>query len=124
MFANNFHKPLLQADAVEREMSAIESEYKMNFSDDGVRFNQVISEQTSDENHIYNRFQWGSKKSLLPRKKELDQLLKDLRNFFDSFYSPDRMKLVVSVKSKDNLKEVKQWVTDSFSIIKKKKLGL
>ena len=37
MMANNFHKPLLKPDAVEREVSAIENEFKMNSQDDMVR---------------------------------------------------------------------------------------
>ena len=33
------------------------------------------------------------------------------------------MKLVIQVKSEDNLVELRQWVMTSFSIIKKKVLG-
>ena len=37
MMANNFHSPKLDEDAVAREIDAIESEFKMNASDDTVR---------------------------------------------------------------------------------------
>ena len=33
------------------------------------------------------------------------------------------MKLVVQVKSKDNMTEVRKWVTESFKRIENKKLG-
>ena len=33
------------------------------------------------------------------------------------------MKLVIQVKTKDNLKEVRSWVEEYFSLIKNKKLG-
>ena len=37
MMANNFHKPLLDPDTMEREINSIESEFKMNAVDDTVR---------------------------------------------------------------------------------------
>ena len=43
--------------------------------------------------------------------------------FYDEHYSADRIKLVVQVKSEDNMKEVKQWVKESFSAIPNKNIG-
>ena len=37
MMANNFHSPRLDPDTMEREINAIESEFKMNAMDDTVR---------------------------------------------------------------------------------------
>ena len=47
----------------------------------------------------------------------------DLKVFYDEFYSADRIKLVVQVKTEDNMKEVKKWVTESFNLIPNKNLG-
>ena len=37
MMAHNFHSPLLDKDTMEREINAIESEFRMNQIDDSVR---------------------------------------------------------------------------------------
>ena len=57
------------------------------------------------KDHCFNRFMWGSKKSL--REVNPDTLLDDLRMFYEAQYSADRMKLVIQVKTKDNLKELR-----------------
>ena len=73
-----------------REIKAIESEYKMNAGDDIVRMLQVLQSTTTDKNHIFNRFMWGNTKTL--RAKEganngesvnNDELVVQLRKFFD-----------------------------------------
>ena len=65
MIANNLHKPLLDPDCMEREINAIESEFKMVMPDDTVRMLQILQKETVDKNHVFNRFMWGNKKSLL-----------------------------------------------------------
>ena len=42
MMAHNFKSPLLNKDSIEREINAIESEYKMNAVDDSVRMLQIL----------------------------------------------------------------------------------
>ena len=71
---------------------------------------------THKEDHLFNRFMWGNMKSLR-KDKDNDSLWDDLRAFFEAEYSADRMKLVIQVKTKDNLKELRGWVKKSFSII-------
>ena len=104
LMAWSLHKPSLHAHSVKKEMNAIENEYKMNAQDDGVRMIQILQNTTVDPNHVFNRFMWGSKKSLCDGDLEPDDentLVKELRDFFVAYYSADRMKLVVSVQATD-----------------------
>jgi len=48
---------------------------------------------TSNKKHPMNRFTWGNIKSL--KMEQPENLLKDLRRFFEENYSADRMKLVI-----------------------------
>ena len=84
MMANNFYKPLLDEDCMDREINAIESEFKMNSSDDVVRMLQILQGQAKDADdstkHLFNRFMWGNKKSL--REAGNETLWQDLRQFF------------------------------------------
>ena len=64
MLASNLAEPKLISDAIDREINAIESEYQMCFPDDNVRFLQCMATETNHKDHIFNRFAWGSLKSL------------------------------------------------------------
>ena len=55
---------------------------------------QILQSNTFDKNHIFNRFMWGSKKSL-KKHGDIDILWDDLKKFFEEQYSADRMKLVI-----------------------------
>ena len=66
----------------------------------------MLCSNTSDKKHIYNRFTWGNIKSLT--EKNPDTLIDDVRKFFNEHYSSDRMKLVIQVKTDDNMKELKE----------------
>ena len=52
------------------------------------------------------------------------ELWNDLKAFHERHYSADRMRLVIQVKTADNLCELRQWVEASFSAIPNKNLGL
>lgn len=122
MAANNFASPLLARDAMEREINAIESEFKMCFPDDNVRILQILMSNTADQSHVFNRFVWGNLKSL--HGANPDTLWDDLKNFYDTYYSAERIRLVVQVKTEDNLEELTKWIQESFSVIPNKSLGL
>ena len=72
--------------------------------------------------HLMNSFGWGNLKSLENEHKET--LWEDLRLFYEREYSADRLKVVIQVKTEDDLAELRTWVTESFSIIENKCLGL
>ncbi|CAI5728102.1 unnamed protein product [Peronospora effusa] len=115
MFAHFFISPLLKAEAMEREVSAIESEFSQASQNDRIRTQQVLCD-VSLASHPYHRFSWGNKKSLyeLPKKAGVD-VRKQILTFYEKYYSANIMKLVVC--GENTLNELEQWVTKSFSAI-------
>lgn len=97
MAANNFASPVLAKEAMEREINAIESEFKMCFPDDNIRILQILMSNTADKDHVFNRFCWGNLKSLYGDNP--DTLWDDLKKFYDTYYSAERIRLVVQVKT-------------------------
>ena len=63
MFADALKNPLLAEDAMDREIEAVHSEFKMNYPDDNARMVQVM-QKTSQPDHIFNRFIFGNMDSL------------------------------------------------------------
>ncbi|KAI9906073.1 hypothetical protein PsorP6_013696 [Peronosclerospora sorghi] len=118
MFAHFFIYPLIKAEAMERELSAIESEFSQATQNDRVRTQQVLC-AVSPANHPYHRFGWGNKKSLqrLPEKARID-VRKHILEFYEKYYSANIMKLVVC--GENTLDEMEEWVTQSFSAIPNK----
>jgi len=57
-------EPLLSKDSQQREIESIESEFESNYPYDSSRRYQLLSNLTTDKNHICNRFTWGNLKSL------------------------------------------------------------
>ncbi|KAG3033567.1 hypothetical protein JG687_00005861 [Phytophthora cactorum] len=120
MFAHFFISPLLKAEAMDRELSAIESEFSQATQNDRIRTQQVLCD-VSPATHPYHRFSWGNKKSLqeLPEKVGVD-VRKQILEFYNKFYSANIMKLVVC--GENTLDELEQWVTKSFSAIPNKRV--
>ena len=116
-----FHRPLMKKEAMDREIKAVENEFQGQYVSDQCRMEQLMCEQTC-EGHLMNSFGWGNLKSLENGQKET--LWEDLRLFYEREYSADRLKVVIQVKTEDDLAELRQWVTESFSIIENKGLGL
>ncbi|KAF0687826.1 Aste57867_20478 [Aphanomyces stellatus] len=120
MFAQFFVSPLMKADAMDRELCAIESEFSQATQSDQIRFQQVLC-ATTDSNHPFHRFNWGNKKSLkdIPQASNIN--LRDcILNFYSSCYSSNIMKLVVC--GQDTLDEMELWTRKSFGSIENKKL--
>ena len=82
---------------MDREINAIESEFKMCFPDDNVRILQILMSNTADKGHVFNRFPWGNLKSL--KGSNPDSLMDDVKKFYDTYYSAERIRLVVQVKT-------------------------
>jgi secreted Zn-dependent insulinase-like peptidase len=77
---------------------------------DNVRAELILAESITDKKHPCAAFGWGNKKSLT--EKGEDSLWQDLKTFFDTQYSAERMYIVVQtmVPNGKDLSEVKQWV--------------
>lgn len=118
MFAHFFISPLMKAETMERELSAIESEFNQAVQNDRVRLQQVLS-ATTPKSHPYHRFSWGNRKSLkdLPEQQGVD-VRPAIVDFYERNYSANIMKLVVS--GDDSLDDLERWVSASFSQIPNK----
>ena len=92
-FAQFFISPLLREDAVDREVKAVDSEFKGRIPDDDWRTDEILHMFASEE-HPYSRFTHGNKKSLvtIPKEKGID-VMKRLRIFFDTQYCTKQMTL-------------------------------
>ncbi|KAJ1653770.1 metalloprotease, partial [Coemansia sp. RSA 25] len=117
-FAQFFIAPLFNADCVDRELKAVDSEYKMNVQNDGRRIYQLDA-RTSNPAHPYSRFPTGNIQTLRDAAKELGLDLRDeLIKFYEKHYSADIMRLVVVGNySLDVLTEL---VASKFSAVKSK----
>jgi nardilysin len=118
MFAHFFISPLMKADALDRELSAIESEFSQATQNDQVRLQQVLCD-TAPSEHPYSRFGWGNELSLKGEAERAGiDVRSEIRAFYDRFYSANLMKLVVC--GEDSLDVLEQWVTASYSSIPNK----
>ncbi|ETW00361.1 hypothetical protein H310_07006 [Aphanomyces invadans] len=118
MFAHFFISPLMKADAMDRELCAIESEFNQATQSDQIRLQQVLA-ATSDVTHPFHHFNWGNIKSLrdIPLSQQIDVRARVL-DFYNTQYSANLMKLVVC--GHDPLDDMESWVRRSYTPIKNK----
>lgn len=110
LFSRFFVAPLFDKQWIASERETIESEYQMKIQDDARRFYQVHKE-TVNPNHPFSRFSVGNKQTLADRHGQ--SVLNELRAFYRSRYSAEKMTLVVV--GPQSIKQLSQWVTTYFS---------
>nr|WP_086939898.1 insulinase family protein [Thaumasiovibrio occultus] len=91
-FAQFFTAPLFNADAVDKERNAVDSEYKLKINDDVRRIYQVHKE-TVNPAHPFCKFSVGSQDTLEDRPEH--PVRDDLLRFYQTHYSAHRMGLVL-----------------------------
>ena len=119
-FSQFFIQPLFLPDTLDRELRAVDSEYKKNLQSDAWRLMQ-LSRSTSSEKHPIHKFAAGNYRCLReePVSRGVD-IRKRFIEFHKSHYSANRMKLVVL--GKESLQELESWVQELFSDIPNKNL--
>lgn len=90
-FADFFKSPLLLSDYVEKERHAIHSEWSMYRTSDGWAQRALAAKLLGD--HPANQFWIGNLDSL--SDKEGSNLHEEMQAFYQSYYSANRMKLVL-----------------------------
>ncbi|KAL3144870.1 hypothetical protein ABBQ38_001970 [Trebouxia sp. C0009 RCD-2024] len=114
-FAQFFIDPLCKADALEREVMAVDNEFSGVLQSDGCRLSQLRC-HTAQPGHIYNKFSWGNRRSLFDEPKAQGIAVRDeLVKYYRQQYSAERMSLVVL--GGQPLEELQHWVTDLFSSV-------
>jgi secreted Zn-dependent insulinase-like peptidase len=113
IFAQCFISPILSMSSSEREIKAIESEFKLALNSDESRLQQLFC-YNSKKNHVLNKFSWGNYDSLHTKPSSLGVDMQDLLlRFHATHYHPKSCKLVVlDIKSLD---EIEQDVRNSFN---------
>ena len=101
-FAAFFSSPLLRADSCEREMRAIDSEYRRNLQSDQRRIFQLVK-ATSSRSHPFHKFSTGNLETLGAAAEPSEAV----RAFYERHYVPDCMQLcVLGRDSLDTLEEM------------------
>lgn len=113
MFAQCFISPLLSADAADREINAIESEFKLAIMSDSNRIGQLLSD-LAPEGHPVRKFSWGNLNSLkITPKAQGADIMTLLRAFHATHYRPTAAKLVVVAPQ--GLDELEESVEQAFA---------
>ncbi|CAE7255384.1 unnamed protein product [Symbiodinium sp. CCMP2592] len=115
MLAQFFIAPLLKTDSAERELNAIESEFRLTQNADDSRVEALYS-VFAKERHPFRNFGWGNLRSLKeePAQKGVD-INEELRKFFLEHYQAPQLRLCVyGVESLDDLETL---VVTSFSVL-------
>ncbi len=119
-FAKLFIDPLFNDDTLVRELQAVDSKHRNNCYNEGLRIKQV-GRSTSNPNHPYSRFQYGTFDALKTEPEARGFKVRDeFTKFFVNEYSANRMKAVVT--GPQPVKVLERWTTDLFKQIPNKNL--
>ncbi|KAL3653227.1 hypothetical protein CASFOL_002908 [Castilleja foliolosa] len=114
-FAQFFTSPLVKADAMEREVLAVDSEFNQVLQSDACRLQQLQC-HTSSPGHPFNRFFWGNKKSLADAMERGINLRDRILKLYHDYYYGGSMKLVVI--GGESLEVLESLVLELFSSVK------
>ncbi|EFN52789.1 hypothetical protein CHLNCDRAFT_138430 [Chlorella variabilis] len=114
-FAQFFIAPLIKADALDREVQAVDNEFSGVLQSDACRMLQLRC-RTAREGHLFRKFGWGNRKSLVedPATAGID-VRQELLQYYREQYSAERMNLVVL--GGEDLDVLQQWVEELFSAV-------
>ncbi|KAJ2876421.1 metalloprotease [Coemansia aciculifera] len=116
--AQFFISPLFNADCIDRELKAVDSEHKGYLQSDSWRTYQLIT-GTTNPTHPFSRFSTGNTETLKDAAEELGlDLREELIKFYQKYYSADVMRLVVV--GNHSLDVLSELVASKFSAIKSK----
>lgn len=106
IFAHFFIDARLDPAAVEREIYAVNNEYQIDLQKNDWRFAELLK-KLANKNSAYHRFSIGNIKTLktLPESNNIS-VYEQLRKFYNSHYSADKMQLcLVSNQTLDQMEE-------------------
>lgn len=111
-FSQFFSAPLFNAEALDKERQAVDSEYKMKLNDDSRRLYQVNKEIINPE-HPFAKFSVGNHETLGDRdgKSIRDEIIA----FHQQHYSADLMTL--ALVGPQTLDELEAWANEKFTTI-------
>lgn len=115
LFAHCIFSPLLRQEAVDREIKAIQNEFKLAVLDDDSRLQQVLSHQVRAD-HVLHKFSWGNEASLrqTPESRGVDAYAK-LVEFYNQFYKGQASSMTLCVVSGRSLDEMEALTRSTFA---------
>jgi insulysin len=113
-FSQFFIAPLFTEEFTEREVNAVDSEFKMYLEDDGWRGFRMLGIHAR-EDHPENSFNIGNKESLAGATRE------QLIAFYESHYSANRMAL--SLVSTHGLDQLEAWTRQYFAEVPNREIA-
>lgn len=112
--AQFFICPSFSESASEREVNAVDSEFKMSLQHDGWHYFNLM-QRISNKDSLLNRFNCGNLKSLSqPGMRE------SLLAFHKKWYSSNIMTLTIS--SRHPIEDLENWVKSKFSSVENKQV--
>ncbi|KAL6649880.1 hypothetical protein ACP70R_014104 [Stipagrostis hirtigluma subsp. patula] len=114
-FSQFFISPLVKAEAMDREILAVDSEFNQVLQSDSCRLYQLQS-HTCAQGHPLNRFTWGNKKSLVDAMGSGINLREEILQMYLRNYHGGMMKLVII--GGEPLDVLEDWTMELFSKVK------
>ncbi|KAJ2885077.1 metalloprotease [Coemansia asiatica] len=110
--------PLMDADCTDRELNAVDSEFKSNLQSDPRR-SFIILKSAASHSHSFSKFGTGNIKTLKESaEKHGLNIREELLKFHKKFYSADIMKLIIV--GNHSLDELTEWAVSMFSAVESK----
>ncbi|KAI8322218.1 hypothetical protein GQ54DRAFT_339488 [Martensiomyces pterosporus] len=114
-FSQFFISPRFDADCVDREVRAVDSEFKGYLQSDGRRRHEIFK-ATSSPNHPFSLFNVGNLETLkVAAEKRGVDLREELIKYYNARYSADIMNL--AIVSRHSLDQMTEWAAAMFSPI-------
>ncbi|KAL2651160.1 hypothetical protein R1flu_019288 [Riccia fluitans] len=110
-FSQFFISPLAKAEAMDREIQAIDSEFNQVLQSDSCRLLQLMC-HTADKKHPFHTFSWGNKKSLGDQMMKGVDMRGKMLELYKKHYLAGRMKLCIL--GGESLETMKDWVVELF----------
>ena len=117
IFSRFFIDPLFDSKYIVKEVNSVNSEYERNVQLDSKRKEQVFRE-LSDPSSSFHRFTTGNSQTLL-KNNTPSSLRKAVVDFYNKYYTPDNMKLIIY--GDEDVEYYKALVDETFGNIKPKK---
>lgn len=111
-FSRFFIDPLFDAEFVQKERNAVESEYSLKVKEDARRYREAVK-QTVNQAHPMSQFSVGNLETLSDTKTST--ILDTVKAQYDKYYSADIMTL--AVVGNYPTEELMRWAEEKFSLV-------
>lgn len=111
-FSRFFIDPLFDAEFVQKERNAVESEYSLKVKEDARRYREAVK-QTVNQAHPMSQFSVGNLETL--SDTETSTILDTVKAQYEKYYSADIMTL--AVVGNYPTEELMTWAEDKFSLV-------